>query len=297
MYEDFFRLKRNPFSLLPDPAFLYQSRQHSMALTLLKYSLVSNHPFTVITGEVGAGKTTVINQLLNEIDNRHTVGLLNFTDQRISVLWPWILRTFDLPYSKKLHTVEMYEMFLTYLRNSIQESGATTVLIVDEAQNLGPQALENLRMLSNVNTTETLLQLILVGQPEFRDKLKRPDLRQLTQRISFFYRLDPLSEAEAHKYIAHRLKIAGGSPEIFSSEAMSIIWKEGEGIARRINTLCDLALVYGFSCDAKVINADVVNEALVDWREFAVHTDKPEASDEVVSSAPRLKNVAGGHQR
>lgn len=284
MYESFYHLDRSPFSLLPDPAFLYLSRQHGMALTLLKYSLMSKHPFTVITGEVGAGKSTLVNRLLDDLDDRHTVGLINFTEQGVTQLWPWILHAFGLDYSKK-NVVEMYDDFVEFLCAE-QEHARTIILVVDEAQNLGQTALENLRMLSNVNARETLLQLILVGQPEFCETLKRPDFRQLTQRISVFYRLDPLSESETRKYIDHRLEVAGGRPGTFSAEAVSLIWSESAGIARRINTLCELTLIYGFASNRRLIEADLVNEMLADRRDLAVETQVPEDNRANASPIP-----------
>jgi len=271
MYEKFYRLRCMPFSLLPDPAFLFPSRRHAMALTLLRYSLVSQHPITAITGEVGSGKTTLINKLLDEIGDRHTVGLMNFTDRRVSQLWPWILNALDIPRTGK-GKAQMHEDFVTFLQE-MQQQGRSTVLIVDEAQNLGPKALEHLRMLSNVNTTETLFQMILVGQPEFRETLRRPDLRQLNQRIAVFYRLKPLSKAETGSYITHRLQVAGGRTDTFSAKAVASIWKESGGIARRINTLCDLALVYGYASRKTVIDREIIEEMLADRRDLAVPTD------------------------
>jgi len=272
MYEKYYGLDKNAFSLLPDPGFLFMSRQHLMALTLLKYSLMSRHAFTVVTGEVGAGKTTLVNRLLEEIyDRSYRVGLINFTDQRIVQLWPWILRAFDIPYANK-GTVRMYDDFLCFLEDERRE-GRSTVLVVDEAQNLAPKALESLRMLSNVNTKETLLQLILVGQPEFRDTLKQRGFRQLNQRVSVFYRLDPLNQTETRDYIAHRLRVAGCKRRIFDPEAAALIWKESRGVARNINTLCDLALVYGFSNQKETVDADVVHEMLADRRDLAVQTE------------------------
>ena len=271
MYEKFYQLNCQPFSLLPDPAFLFSSRQHAMALTLLQYSLVSKHPFTVITGEVGAGKTTLINRLLQDINNRHTVGLINFTDRRVVSLWPWIMAAFDLPYNGR-STARMHDELGQFLHAARQRT-ETTVLIVDEAQNLSPKALENLRILSNVNTNEMLLQMILVGQPEFLETLKRPDLRQLNQRITMLYKVESLSELETREYVAHRLKVAGGRPQVFSADAVARIWAASKGIARNINTLCDLALVYGYCNHKPTIDAVVVEEMLADRRGLVVTTE------------------------
>lgn len=273
MYEKFYNLNRAPFSLLPDPAFLFPTRRHEMALTLLRYSLVTQHPFIVLTGEVGSGKTTLINKLLEEIGDRHAVGLMNFTDHRMSQLWPWILNSLGIPRQGK-DKAQMQHDFESFLIDT-RRQGRSTVLVVDEAHNLGRRALEHLRMLSNANNTETLFQMILVGQPEFLEMLKRPDLRQLNQRIAMFYRLEPLSRVETGKYIAHRLEVAGGSPHTFSDDAVAWIWAESGGIARRINTLCDFALVYGYSSGKKIIDKAIVREMLVDRRDLAVPTNSP----------------------
>jgi type II secretory pathway predicted ATPase ExeA len=159
------------------------------------------------------------------------------------------------------------------------------VLVVDEAQNLAQKALENLRMISNVNSKETLLQLILVGQPEFRETLKRPDFRQLTQRVSVFYRLDPLNQTETRDYIQHRLRVVGGAQSIFTEGAIGLIWKASGGIARQINTLCDLALIYGFSNNKRAVDEAVVHEMLADRRDLGVQTEPAAAAQR--SSAPR----------
>jgi type II secretory pathway predicted ATPase ExeA len=268
MYESFYGMKENPFSLLPDPAYLFSSRQHTMALTLLKYSLVNHHAFTVITGEVGAGKTTLINQLLREIGKEFTVGLMNFTDSRVVQLMPWISRCYGLPF-ERMNSIKMYDRFHEFLIEE-REKGRITVLIVDEAQNLTKKALENLRMLSNINTNETLLQLVLIGQPEFRETLRQPDFRQLNQRVSIFYRLDPLGKDEAERYIDHRVRVAGGDPKIFSRPAINRILEISGGVPRSINTLCDMSLVYGFANSRSVIDQGVVDEMFCDREEFGV---------------------------
>ena len=278
MYEKFYNLTESPFSLLPDPSYLFMSRQHEMALTLLKYSLINKHAYTVITGEVGAGKTTLINQLLGEIGDNYNVGLINFTDSRVGQLLPWMLQAFDLPY-ENMSAVKMYDGFVEFLAEE-HEKGRVTILIVDEAQNLARKALENLRMFSNVNANETLLQMILVGQPEFRSTLERPEFRQLNQRVSTYYRLDPLSKQEAQDYISHRIEVAGGDRALFSTDAVEMIWSHSGGIPRAINTLCDMSLVYGFSNDHKTIEVTVVEEMLRDRREFAVEPGTLEQKDQ-----------------
>jgi len=277
MYEKFYGLKRPPFSLLPDPEFLYPARKHAMALTLLKYSLMSKHSITVITGEVGSGKTTLLNRLLDEVSEHYTVGMINFTERHMSQLWPWVMQSFDLPFENRGATA-MYDDFVRFIEGEASEH-RTTVLIVDEAQNLGPKALESLRMMSNVNSRSTMLQLVLVGQPEFRETLKRKDLRQLNQRVATFYSLEPFTLAETVGYIDHRMQVAGGRSGTFTAGAAYLIWRASEGIPRRINTLCDLALVYGYSSAQETINVPLAAEMLAERQDLAVQT-AADAQDE-----------------
>ena len=234
-----------------------------MALTLLRYSIINRQGFTVITGEVGAGKTTLINRIIDELDENITVGLINFTHTAFGELSEWVLMAFGLEYRGK-SKVEIYDDFVRFLIDEYGK-GHQVVLIIDEAQNLSPKTLEEVRMLSNVNAqNEYLLHLIIAGQPELRATLQRPDLRQLTQRVSVFYHLGGLTRIEAEAYVAHRLQVAGGSPDLFEPEAVHAIWQEADGIPRVINTLCDLALVYAYSASAQSVSPEIVQEVLRD---------------------------------
>ncbi len=263
MYEKFFGLKEKPFALLPDPAYLYMSPGHAKALTLLRYSIVGRQGFTVVTGEIGSGKTTLINRLLQDIDEDITVGLLNFTDPGATELNEWIAMAFGLDYQGKSR-VELYEDFISFLISQYAQ-GKFTVLIVDEAQNLVISGLEKVRMLSNVNAQkEHLLHLILVGQPQLRGLLQSPDLEQLVQRVSVSYHLERLSPKDAKAYILHRLTVAGAGEAIFSPQALRTIAEVSGGVPRIINTLCDMALVYGYSAGKRKIDARIVKSVLED---------------------------------
>jgi len=263
MYEQFYGVTERPFALLPDPAFLYLSQDHGMALTLLRYSLVNKQGFTVITGEVGAGKTTLINHLLDEMAEDVTVGLINFTHNAFGELSEWVLMAFGLEYRNK-SKVEIYDDFVNFLIEEYRQ-GRRVVLVIDEAQNMEPRMLEEVRMLSNVNAQKDyLLHLILVGQPELRSILQKPELRQLTQRISVYYHIGELSEVEAKAYMHHRLQVVGGNPELFDEAAISMIWQEAHGVPRIINTIADLAMVYGFSAGRERIGVETVQEVLKD---------------------------------
>ena len=186
MYEQFYALKEKPFALLPDPSFLYMSKDHSMALTLLEYSILNKQGFTVITGEIGSGKTTLINRMIDDMEAEITVGLINFGHHAFGDLSEWILMAYGLEYRNKSR-VAMYDEFVKFLIDEYAKH-QKVVLIIDEAQNMEERTLEALRMLSNINAQkEYLLNLILVGQPEFRDTMQRPHLRQLAQRVSVSY--------------------------------------------------------------------------------------------------------------
>ena len=237
---------RKPFSLLPDPSFLYLGRPHSMAYAVLEYGVLSQAGFTVITGEVGCGKTTLIRHLLNQLDSSVTVGLISNTGNVSGDLLRWILLAFRQDYKNK-EAVELHEVFEDFLIAEYA-AGRRTVLLVDEAQNLTVQTLEELRMLSNINADkDLLLQIVLVGQPELKRKLERPELHQFAQRISASYHLGTLSEAETVAYIHHRLTHAGAKQDLFTPEACSTIHAYSSGVPRIINLLCDTALVYGFA--------------------------------------------------
>jgi len=263
MYESFYNLKERPFQLLPDPSFLYMSKRHATALTLLQYSIQNRQGFTVITGEVGCGKTTLINRLLDEVDANLRVGLINFTHNSFGELAEWIMMAYGLPYKGKSQ-VELYDDFVQFLIREYA-AGRPVVLIIDEAQNMGVRGLEEVRMLSNVNAQKDyLLHLILVGQPELGELLQKPELRQLTQRVSVAYNLTPLRFEELVAYVRHRLTIAGGNPELFTVQALRFVHAASNGIPRLVNTICDLALVYGFSEGEQSIDVETIRAVLRD---------------------------------
>ena len=269
MYEAFYGMRERPFALLPDASFLYLSKGHSTALTLLRYSVMNRQGFTVVSGEVGGGKTTLINRLLDEMGNSVTVGLINFTTRTFGEMGEWIMMAYGLPYKGK-GKVELYDDFVQFMIREYA-AGRPVVLIVDEAQNLGIRGLEEIRMLSNVNSQkEYLLHVILVGQPELRSLMQAPQLRQLTQRVSVAFHLKRLTDDEVRQYILHRVTLVGASPELFDEEAIRLIAAASEGIPRLINTFCDLALVYGFSDDKTVIGAPEVRAVLEDRRRMGL---------------------------
>ena len=269
MYEAYFGLTEKPFSVQPDPDFLYWDRAHSMAFAMLQYGLMNRAGFTVITGDIGAGKTTLIRHLLNQIDDDLNVGLLSNTRVEPNQLLHWIMMAFDQPF-EGISTVALYKRFQEYLIAEYARRGRT-VLIIDEAHNLGRENLEELRMLSNINSDkDQLLQLILVGQPQLKDMLQSPEMLQFSQRVSSDFHLRPLVLDEVAGYIDHRMGIAGGDANIFDNDSVRLISEASGGIPRVINILCDTALVYAFATERKRINSEVVRNVIDDKIQYGV---------------------------
>jgi general secretion pathway protein A len=261
MYEKFYGLREKPFSLLPDPTFLYPSEKHSMALVLLEYGLSNQTSFSVITGSIGTGKTTLIRQLLSQLGRDVTVGLISNTHRSFGELLQWVLLAFNLDYAGR-DKVGMYQLLVDFLIGEYAKN-RRTVLIIDEAQNMAPETLEELRMLSNINADkDQVLQIILVGQAGLRETLRRPDLEQFAQRIAVDYNLEPLDLDETRGYIRHRLQVAGGDPELFDAAACEAVYRHSGGTPRLINLLCDTALVFGYAEQATQIHAPLVDDVV-----------------------------------
>ncbi len=272
MYEDFYGLKEKPFSIQPDPDFLFFSVRHSMAYAMLEYGIQNRAAFSVICGEIGCGKTTIVRHLLNNLDEQLTVGIVYNTHQNIDDLLGWIMLAFNQPYEGKSN-LALFDDFQQFLINRYAED-KRVVLIIDEAQNLTPGALESLRMLSNINADkDQLLQIILVGQPQLRDLLRKPELEQFYQRVSVDFFIPPLQPFEVDKYIQHRLHIAGRDEKLFTPGATRLIAEASRGIPRSINILCDTCLVYGFSTGTDKLDINIVREVIKDRAEFGVFSD------------------------
>lgn len=260
MYQAFYGLTEKPFSLLPDPDFLYPSRQHQMALALLEYGIEGQAGFTVITGDIGTGKTTLIRQLLDRVSADLTVGLITNSHQTFGELLHWILEAYGQEVQQPNSKVGMYRQFTDFVITEYAKQ-RRTVLIIDEAQNLSVDTLEELRMLSNINSEKDLvLQVVLVGQHQLRDILKRPDMVQFAQRIATDYHLGALDEKETEGFIRHRIEKAGGSTTLFDDEACRRVFTHTGGVPRLINLLCDTALIYGYAENMETINANLIDE-------------------------------------
>lgn len=262
MYESFYGLDKRPFSTVPDPEFIYWSKGHEMALTMLRYGLMTHAPITVVTGEVGAGKTTLVRHLLNEIPTDRVTGLVSNVQEGRGELLHWVLMALDQPIDPNEPYVSLFKRFQDFVIDAYG-NGKRVLLVIDEAQNLGAKMLEELRMLSNINADkDDLLQLILVGQPELRDLINRPELRQFAQRITADFSLGALTAEETAAYIKERLSIAGAKREIFTPRTCEMVHEATGGIPRLINSLCDMCLVYGFSDGRDVVDPNLLNEFL-----------------------------------
>ncbi|MGY3346680.1 MULTISPECIES: ExeA family protein [unclassified Bradyrhizobium] len=268
MYEQYYQLREKPFSILPDPDLIYWGKMHSMAFTMLEFGIMNNAGFTVITGEIGSGKTTLVRHLLRKLSPTLTLGLISTSPQGREELLQWILMALGQPFDGNYpHLFKNLQDFL----HGQYAAGRRTVLIIDEAQNLQPEALEHLRMLSNINADKfQVLQLILVGQPQLRDLLLLPKLHQFAQRISSDFHLRPLDFREVANYIAFRLQAVGAPRALFTQEACSLIGTASSGIPRMINVLCDTALVYGFANDQKVIGEQLVQDVIADKQQYSI---------------------------
>lgn len=272
MYESFYGFSKKPFSLLPDPLFLYLSGKHRKVLTMMEFGIVNmNAGYTVITGDIGTGKTILIRRLLKQVGMDYTIGLINNTHKYYGDLLQWILLAFGLDYKGK-GKAERFETLIGFLVDQYV-ADRRTILIIDEAQNMTPDMLEELRTLSNINDGDTeMLQLILVGQPELRTTLQSPELEQFAQRVTVSYHLQPLNKAEGVGYIRHRLKIAGGKPDIFDVEACVAVWYVSHGIPRLINTISDQALVYGFADKIPKIGLSIIKDVARDRAKTGIVT-------------------------
>jgi general secretion pathway protein A len=266
IYNDHFGLAERPFTLLPDPDFLYWSEAHTRAYAMLEYGMLTHAPITVITGEIGAGKTTLLRHLLRTLPEEFTVGLISNAQGNRGELLHWVLMALGVPTEAGASYVQLFAQFQDFL---IEEyaSGRRTMLIFDEAQNLSIETLEELRMFSNINADkDELIQLVLVGQPELRALISQPRLVQFAQRVAAEYHLPAMPAPAVAAYITHRLAIAGASREIFTPAACECVHLASRGVPRLVNQICDYALVYAFTDGLDRVDAAVIEQVVTDRR-------------------------------
>lgn len=263
MYESYFGLKESPFNITPDPRFVYFSKHHQEALSAMRYGVDYRRGFIQVTGEIGAGKTTLSRALLSQLGEEVNTALILNPKLSDLELLQTIVEDFGLkPTSKKRKAY--FDALNKFLLEETQK-GRNAVLIIDEAQLLTPRSLEQIRLLSNLETpSQKLLQIILIGQPELKDLIGRSDLTQLRQRITVRFHLPALSSIEVGEYLAHRLKIAGLSEKVFQDDAIHMISELSGGIPRIINVLADRAMLGAFAKGTRQIDASLVECAAAD---------------------------------
>ncbi|HWJ35646.1 MAG TPA: AAA family ATPase [Steroidobacteraceae bacterium] len=288
MYLELFKLHELPFRLSPDPQFLYLSKQHARAKAYMESTIWFTDGFVVITGEIGAGKTTLIETFLRELQSDVVVAQINQTQLSPTAFLQTVLVQFGFsPFNmKKPEVLATLNQFLMEQHTS----GRKVLLIVDEAQNLSHRVLEEVRMLSGVETTkEKALRIILAGQPELNEKLNSQELIQLTQRVRLRFHLAALTKAETTAYIEHRLEVAGSQGRrIFAEETLPTIYKYTGGVPRLINTLCDTCMMAAFGHDKDTISVADLDAAIreLQWVEFASTTNRMQAPNIQHSNAP-----------
>lgn len=303
MYESFFNLHSKPFDLLPDPRFIYLSKSHKKALTYLDYGIMERSGFVLLTGEVGSGKTTLIRDLLEKRYEHVVVSKIFNTRVTSEQLLAMVNEDFGLAVQGK-DKVTLIRDLNEFLIDQYS-CGNQPVLIIDEAQNLSAELLEEVRMLSNLEATNSkLLQIILVGQPELRTTLAAPELRQLRQRININCHLQALTRTEIEEYIIHRLEVAGNAEAVhFSSESFDAIFRYSRGIPRLINIICDFLMLSAFADETTLITIEMIHEVIgdLDFENYYWMTaadDQGSEQDNCLSSVeeksppfPELKNM------
>ncbi|KAB2540720.1 ATPase [Salipiger aestuarii] len=279
-YLQHFGLKTRPFSLAPDPGCIYWSPAHTRAWTMLEYGVITCAPVTLITGDVGAGKTTLLRHLIETSGPELTIGLVTNAHGSRGELLQWVLQALGLALGASEGYVTQFDRLQTFL---IEEyaAGRRVLLIFDEAQNLGREALEELRMLTNINSgPDELLQLILAGQPELRDMVRRPDMTQFAQRVAAAAHLGAMSPGEVRAYIGHRSETAGGGAMLFDDAAIALIAEVSRGVPRLVNQLSEMALMYAFAADAATVARGSVQAILDDDAFFGGdHPPAPRLAD------------------
>src|SRR5271169_3861280 len=296
MYQRFFGLRESPFNVNPDPRYLFMTPQIQEALAGLMYGIQNRKGFILLTGEVGTGKTTLLNRLLDWLRGQRVATAFIFNSRMdVNHLFDFMMADFEIPCESREKSQILLRLNQWLLER--YRAGETAVLIVDEAQNLSPDVLEEIRLLTNLETsTEKLLQIVLTGQPELEEKLKLPQLRQLRQRITLRCRTSPLTLEETFGYVAERLRIAGANGEpIFSKEAIQTIQTYSRGIPRVVNLLCEHAMINAYVDGLRPIPAHLVEEVAREFQldeiEPILAAHSPNAASQSLDTQALLQNL------
>jgi type II secretory pathway predicted ATPase ExeA len=273
-YIDFFGFSERPFTLVPDPGILYWSKQHKRAYAVMEFGVMSEAPITLITGEVGAGKTTLVQTLLSNLDDDITVGLVSNVHGSRGELLQWVLHALDVRFDPQASYVQLFQQLQDHLLEEYGK-GRRVILVFDEAQNISLEGLEEIRMLTNINSNkDVLLQLILVGQPELRAMVQRPELKQMAQRVAASFHLEAMDEDTVANYVRHRLTSVGGTGQEFTDGAIKRIHTETRGVPRLVNQLCEFALLYAWGDDMRQVDAQMLDTIIKDGVFFGASASK-----------------------
>lgn len=279
LYAEFFGLRERPFTLLPDPSFLYWSAQHRRAFSVLEFGILSRAPITLITGEIGSGKTTLLRELLNRLEEDVTIGLVSNAQGGRGELLQWVLNALAVPITPGETYVQMFQKLQEFLITEYA-AGRRVILIFDEAQNLSIEGLEELRLLTNINSgKDELIQLILVGQPELKAMVLHPNMRQLAQRVAASFHLNAMDADAVAGYIAHRLVKAGGTGVEFTPGAAAAVHAATRGVPRLVNQLCDFCMLYAWSSETPQVTEETVQNVLEDQVFFGANALGPEEEE------------------
>jgi general secretion pathway protein A len=294
MYKRFYNLRRNPFEITPDPSFLFPTNRHKEALAALYYGVRRHKGFVIMTGEVGTGKTLLVRWLLQLLKGTNVAYAYVFNSRLSSLEFlQFIAGDFGLSTAGKTKSDLLLE-FGKFLITRHQQN-LTTVLVVDEAHHLATEVLEEIRLLTNLETAqEKLLQILLIGQPELDEKLDLQELRQLKQRIALRARLEPLDREETKSYIESRLQVAGANGEtgtLFPDDSVAEVYRHSRGIPRLINTICENALISAYARQLRSVSAEIINEVAKDFRLGVTHWPRTETV-----TNQRWRNLTDGKQ-
>lgn len=269
IYIDHFGLHRRPFTMLPEPDFIHWTEAHSKAMAALEYGAIAKFPILVLSGEIGAGKTTLIAELRRRVPRKSNVGMITSIADEPDNILKWAMAAFGQKFEAGMDSVQLYQTFRLFLSRETRE-GNRNILVIDEAQNLSDASLEAIRLLSNINAEDTeMLQIILVGQPAFMTRLQSPEQEQLAQRVGAEYHLPLLTRAETDAYVMHRMETAGARRRVFSHAASELIHITSGGVPRLINKICDYALVYSYSMDRKTVDSAIVDQVVKSQKIFS----------------------------